>query len=438
MMSKKLYYTVLATTTAVTIAILAYCGLSLENTTLPQLLFWMLIGSVCESQPVYFSKGRVVSVTFAILLALQLSHGTYAATLVAASSIVFFIIKNEDGTYTHTFNFPLSKTLMNLVNFTFSAFFAGLAYDALSGWIGDKGTYMFIPLMIAYLSFVFIINTVIMTAFMKLLTGCPLLSTWMKGALWAVPNYLAIMPLGFFINKLYENPSGMVYVIMLFGPLLLARRSFKLYLDSREQYYKVIKTLTAAIEARDPYTEGHSKRVEYYSERIARKLGYTPGRIEAVKVAALLHDIGKIGIEDAILYKKGSLTSDEWDRIRQHPIIGVKILEDVISPKSVLDAILHHHERYDGSGYPDGLKMGQVSTDAYILGAADAFDAMTSDRVYRKALSRDTAISILANEKGKQFYPEVADALISVLLEEDRTQYGEAENMQKAEADYVY
>lgn len=437
-MSKKLYYTVLSSATAITIGILAYCGLSLENITLPQLLFWMLIGSICESQPVYFSKDRVVSVTFAILLAIQLSHGTYAATLVVASSIVFFIIRNEDGTYKHTFNFPLNKTLMNLVNFTFSAFFSGLVYDALSAWMGSRSTYMLIPLMIAYLSLVFVINTGIMTTFMKLLTGCPLVITWMKGALWAVPNYVAIMPLGFFIYKLYENPSGMIYVIMLFGPLLLARHSFKLYLDSKEQYYKMIKTLTAAIEARDPYTEGHSKRVEYYSERIARKLGYTPGRIEEVKVAALLHDIGKIGIEDAILYKKGSLTGDEWDRIRQHPIIGVKILEDVTFPKSVLDAILHHHERYDGSGYPDGLKLDQVTTDAYILGAADAFDAMTSDRVYRKALGRDTAIGILRNEKGKQFHPDVAEALISVLEEEDRTRYRETENLQKAEANYVY
>jgi len=206
---------------------------------------------------------------------------------------------------------------------------------------------------------------------------------------------------------------------MLLGPLLLARYSFKLYLDSKEQYYNIIKTLTAAIEAKDKYTEGHSRRVEYYSELIAQKMKIPPNRIESIKVAALLHDIGKIGIEDYILRKPGKLTEEEWEKIRQHPRIGMKILEEVSFPDAVKNAILHHHEKYNGEGYPDNLKAEENSIDAYILAAADAYDAMTSDRPYRKALSREAAIDILKKERGNQFHPKVADILVSILEQEE-------------------
>ena len=131
---------------------------------------------------------------------------------------------------------------------------------------------------------------------------------------------------------------GILYILMLMGPLLLARYSFKLYLESKEQYYKIIQTLTAVIEAKDEYTEGHSRRVAYYVEKIAERMRLSPNRIESLKVAALLHDIGKIGIEDSILQKPGKLTNSEWEKIRQHPRIGIRILDEVAFPTVIKDA----------------------------------------------------------------------------------------------------
>lgn len=399
-----------------------YSLFNVNPANLVMLIFWVLLASLCESFPVFISKNRAVSVTFAILLACQLSMGGYYTTIVGACTIIFTVYRNPDSSYKHIFNIPIAKTLINIGNFTFSLFIAGLVFDYIikSSMLFNNLPYYFM-IVILYISIVFLLNSIIMSIYISLTTDYSFFTLWMKGAVWALPNFFAISPIGYFIYKLYQLPNGYFYVLLLLGPLLLARYSFKLYLDSKEQYYKTIKTLTAAIEAKDKYTEGHSRRVEDYAERIALKLKYSPNRIDSIKVAALLHDIGKIGIEDSILAKPTRLSQDEWSKIQQHPIIGMKILEEVPFPKQVKDAILHHHEKYNGGGYPDGLKGDQVSTDAYILSAADAYDAMTSDRPYRKALSKETAINILNSEKGSQFHPEIADILISILLEEGKT-----------------
>ena len=313
--------------------------------------------------------------------------------------------------------------MANFSNFTISTFLPGLLYDFLLNKLNitEKSPYIAFVIFF-YFAATFFINTSMVSIFMNILTGSPIIEMWLNSSLWCWPNYVAIAPIGYFLAVLYRKPNGFVYILLLLGPLLLARYSFKLYLDSKEQYYKTIQTLTAAIEAKDTYTEGHSRRVEHYAERIAQKLRYPPKRIESIRVAALLHDIGKIGIKDSILAKPGRLTDEEWNIIRQHPSIGIKILEEVTFPGHVKDAILHHHEKYGGGGYPDNLKGDQISTDAYILATADAYDAMTSDRPYRKALPKEAAIEIIRKEKGTHFHPEIADILISILEEENTEQ----------------
>ena len=421
-MSKRQIF-IIAMIFLISILILVDCFYNFPHITIPQLVFWIFIACLCESLPVYFSKDRVVTVTLAVLLALQLSHGTYLTTIIAAISTILYIIRNNDGTYRHTFNLPYYKTMANFSNFTISTFLPGLLYDFLLDKLNitDKSPFIAFAIFF-YFTATFFINTGMISLFMKIFTGSSIIKTWQSNSLWCWPNYVAIAPIGYFLSVLYRKPNGFVYILLLLGPLLLARYSFKLYLDSKEQYYKTIQTLTAAIEAKDTYTEGHSRRVEHYAERIAQKLRYPPKRIESIRVAALLHDIGKIGIKDSILAKPGRLTDEEWNIIRQHPSIGIKILEEVTFPGHVKDAILHHHEKYGGGGYPDNLKGGQISTDAYILATADAYDAMTSDRPYRKALPKEAAIEIIRKEKGTHFHPEIADILISILEEENTEQ----------------
>ncbi len=422
--SKKLVLAISVLST-ISFIILGYCTFQLNTKDIPLLLFWVLLGALFESLPIYFTKDRAVSVTFAIFVASQLSHGTYFTTIVASLSTVFVYIKNDDGTVTHLFNLPVRFSLINLSNFAISIFLAGSVVQILENtWtpvVFDTpamSIWLIVMLVAVFIVLVFLLNSTIMSLYASLISNSSFRKTWVTSTLWALPNFIAIAPLGFFLHKIYELPNGFIYILLILGPILLSRYSFKLYLDAKEQHYKTIKTLTAAIEAKDEYTEGHSRRVEHYVEQMAEKMKFPPNRIESIKVAALLHDIGKIGVKDSILGKPGRLTDEEFESVQQHPSIGVRILEEANLSEEVIDAIHHHHEYYNGNGYPDNQKGNEVPLDAYIIGAIDAYDAMTSDRPYRKALSKEKAISILKKERGEQFHPDVIDTLITILESE--------------------
>ncbi|MBM7582759.1 putative nucleotidyltransferase with HDIG domain [Caldicoprobacter guelmensis] len=383
-----------------------------------ELVLWILLAGMSQSFLVLFMQNGVLSVVFAIILAAHLYQGTYFAVVVAANSVLFQFYHPRKGVYEHVFNRPFYKTLFNMSNLAISAYISGSAYQAMHNRLQASGNlYLYMLCLITYITLFLLFNSSILMLLMKFLTQQPFFKLWKKNILWAIPNFYALAPFGYFIYLLYQIPNGHIYVILLFGPLLLARYSFQLYLESQKRYYQIIQTLTAAIEAKDKYTEGHSKRVEMYAEKIARKLKLPPSKIEAIKVAALLHDIGKIGIEDSILRKPHSLSLEEWEKIKQHPDIGVKILEDVDFLDDVKNLIKNHHERYDGNGYPQGSKGEEIPIEAYIIAAADAYDALTSDRPYRKAFTPQEALEIIRQNKGTQFHPVVVDALISVVQE---------------------
>ncbi|WP_158589451.1 HD domain-containing phosphohydrolase [Butyrivibrio sp. CB08] len=194
---------------------------------------------------------------------------------------------------------------------------------------------------------------------------------------------------------------------------------------------QTIHTLANAIDAKDPYTKGHSARVSLYSEKLATSLGWDEDRIADLKYAALLHDIGKIGIPDSILNNPRMLTDIEFNIIKSHTSIGREMLKDRTIIKMADDVAGSHHERYDGKGYPDGLKGKEISEEARIVAIADAFDAMSSDRVYRRSCNRDYIRSELEKGKGKQFDPEFTDAFIMLWnsgeLDEIRDTYSSRE-----------
>jgi response regulator RpfG family c-di-GMP phosphodiesterase len=173
--------------------------------------------------------------------------------------------------------------------------------------------------------------------------------------------------------------------------------------------------LTNVIEARDTYTQGHSIRVSQYACEIADRLGFSDDSISEVRYGAQLHDIGKIEIPDAVLLKKGSLTIMEYDIMKKHPITSKKIVDHIAFFDPIKGLFLHHHERFDGGGYPHGIKGRNIEIGARIIAVADAYDAMTSDRPYRRAMSNNIALSTLIEEKGKQFDPEFVDIFIDYL-----------------------
>lgn len=185
--------------------------------------------------------------------------------------------------------------------------------------------------------------------------------------------------------------------------------------EIKSGYFATVKTLIAAIEAKDHYTRGHSEAVARYTTAIAKELHLSEEEIERLYIAGLLHDIGKIGIKEDILLKPGRLTNEEFDAIKEHPLIGMKILEPASFHKDVMTAISYHHERPDGRGYPYGCKNENIYIGAAIINVADAFDAMTSERPYRSALSIEEAVEELKKNAGIQFNKEVVDKFIIIL-----------------------
>ncbi|NOX58665.1 MAG: HD-GYP domain-containing protein [Planctomycetes bacterium] len=187
----------------------------------------------------------------------------------------------------------------------------------------------------------------------------------------------------------------------------------------RRSYLESTRALVAAVEARDPYTHDHSLRVSGFAVGIARRMGLDARETERIEIAAKLHDIGKIGIPDAILQKTDRLLPQEFEIVRQHPEIGVEILGHTTHLKRELPLILHHHERFDGGGYPAGLVGEQIPIGARILAVADALDAMLSRRAYRPALSMAEAKEEMRRNRGAQFDPAVVDVLLEWLEETD-------------------
>lgn len=189
----------------------------------------------------------------------------------------------------------------------------------------------------------------------------------------------------------------------------------RLFGEMEQLYFDTVRAFAAAIEAKDPYTHGHSERVATYAVAIAEAMGLREEEVQNVQAAALLHDVGKIGVGEGILNKATRLTREEFELVKTHPLVATQIVEHVPLFKDILPSILHHHERYDGNGYLDGLEGERIPLGARILAVADAFEAMTSERPYRKPLPLDEALSELKRSSGTQFNPQIVDVFCKVI-----------------------
>ncbi len=183
----------------------------------------------------------------------------------------------------------------------------------------------------------------------------------------------------------------------------------------RSMSLQTITTIANMLDAKDPYTEGHSQRVAEYSRTLALGLGMGDVEADNIRKIALMHDIGKIGVPDNILNKAERLNPDEYELMKLHATVGSEIVKDVSTLPGIYDGVRHHHENYDGSGYPDGLKGEDIPYIARVIAVTDSFDAMTTDRVYRRHLSSKQAIEELKKGKGTQFDPAITDKMIEML-----------------------
>ncbi|MBI1976542.1 MAG: HD domain-containing protein [Candidatus Omnitrophica bacterium] len=183
----------------------------------------------------------------------------------------------------------------------------------------------------------------------------------------------------------------------------------ELYQETEDLFFSIMGALAEAIDAKDTYTHGHSERVMLYSEGLAKHLALPSNQVKAVKIAALLHDVGKIGIPDAILCKEAPLTEEEYKTMQQHPAIGARIVQNILHSELIVPGIRDHHERFDGKGYPKGIKGEDISLAGRIVSIADAFDAMTTDRTYRKKLPIEESMKELHRCAGSQFDPKLVN-----------------------------
>ena len=379
--------------------------LSLSNIWLV-LIFFLAISIFAEFIPVDLPMAGSITIGFPVDFVIILVYGPALAMLISAiSAIISEVSEKKTSWY---------KIIFNASQYALSVGVAGLTYQYVGGVVGFQNFFKFaLPAALCALSYC-VINSFLVTVVIALSQETRITTVWRVNIKEMIPSYLAEAPMGFIMAIVYVE-VGIIGILLFFLPLLLARRSFELYTKMRKVYLDTIRALAAAIDAKDPYTKGHSERVAEISVALAQELNLSDRDIESIEYTALLHDIGKIGIADNILGKNSSLTNKEFDKIKEHTVMGAKIIEPVDFLKNSYKAIYHHHEKYNGKGYPDGIKSENIPILARIIAVADAYDAMGSDRPYRKKFNKDKILKELKDQSGKQFDPEVVKVLFSVL-----------------------
>lgn len=382
------------------------------------ILFFAALAIISESLQVYYNK-LTISTGFTITLSSILILNPLAALIILSIGMAFRILKREDKYY-HIFNIPFYKIMFNVSLMIISLIASSQVYELLNGKYDVYNIQKaIIPVIVMSFTY-FVVDYFLLCFLLHLWLNIKLSTAIAQNAKMGFLNIIGMVPLGLIIVEAYRV-YGYIGVLVIFGPIMLARYSFAMYAEMKKAYVNTVKALSLAIEAKDKYTEGHSERVVEYAEKIARKLKFSESHVESLKISSLLHDIGKIGIRESILNKPGKLTDDEYSKIKEHPIIGANIIKGIDALRNSIDVVKYHHERYDGSGYPEGLKGESVPIDAYIIAIADAYDAMCSDRPYRKAMTKEEAMEIIRQERGKQFHPAVVDAFFDILNSEGET-----------------
>jgi diguanylate cyclase (GGDEF)-like protein/putative nucleotidyltransferase with HDIG domain len=370
--------------------------------------------------------------TFAVVCLALLLQGLQAAILVSAvGALVGTLARPAEGGWRITLlRPPLYRVLFNAANCILACLSAHLAWTTVARLAAGHGAEM-VPSLIAFTACYFAVNTLGISLAIAFQQGLPWLSVWKQSFLWTAPGYFASASAAAGIQAGFHCLG--IWSLLFLAPLYLVYHSYRLYMERLHLYAKrleqdkihieelnklnqaVIASLATAIDAKDRYTCAHINRVQHYAVALARVAGVSGPELEAVATGALVHDIGKLGIPDHILGKPGKLTPEEFQRIQSHVTIGTEILAPIPFPFPVVDVVRSHHERWDGLGYPSGLRGEEIPVGGRIIAIVDVFDALTSDRPYRRAMSLAEALGVLKESAGKQFDPLLVQLFESVL-----------------------
>lgn len=347
--------------------------------------------------------GGSVSVSSPIIYTAIIVYGVRKAAWLA--SLASISVKELSG------HFPVIAFLFNRSAIAISTVAASFVYELTGGLAGSLSLqHGFVPLFLCALAYTGIDGALVMIA-MVLQRGVSMVSLWATNFRWSLPSLLAVTPLAAIMSYVMIR-SGPLSIALFFLPLLAARHSFGRYVELRKVFLQTVKALVQTLDAKDPYTRGHSERVAFWASAIGRQLDLPEEEVELLEYVGLLHDVGKIGIRDAILKKPGIYTQREYSEMKEHPVLGAEILSGITVLGKGAIWVKYHHERYDGTGFPEGLKAEHIPLGARIIAVADAFDAMTSDRPYKAALSVKKATEELQRCSGTQFDPKIVRAML--------------------------
>jgi diguanylate cyclase (GGDEF)-like protein/putative nucleotidyltransferase with HDIG domain len=360
-----------------------------------------------------------VSIAFTFVLATLLVLGTPAAAVAAAvSGITASLLRRGPRP-------PVVRILFNAAELAVSSTAAGCIFHLAGGTPGALDLSREWPAVLVSVGAFFVANSCLVAGAISLTDQIPFFVNWRLNFLWTGPAYVAGAFLGVALT-LGVQRFGLLALGLSLPLLYVLYFSLTLYAEKvaderrhgrevADLYLSVIEALALAIDAKDRTTQRHIRRVQAYAVELGRYMGISEPELEALKAGALLHDIGKLAVPEHILCKPGPLTREETEKMRIHPRIGVEILETINFPFPLTDVVRSHHEKWDGTGYPDHLKGEEIPITARILSVVDCFDALTSDRPYRKPLTSAEALKYVQSEAGTSFDPSVVEALVKNL-----------------------
>jgi putative nucleotidyltransferase with HDIG domain len=379
---------------------------------LPGLLFWTALTLVGSALPVRLPQGTVVSVSAAPVMATIILGGPFAGAIVAA-------IGTTDSRELRG-EVPWYGTLFNHSAVVLSVVVAGVVYEVVR--TNSAATFLpwelvaFVGLLVSSGIF-YVLNGALAVFAVSRRTGVPIRTVWSQDLGGIAANLIGLAPLSWLMAQIFTLPNNVGWwaTPLFVVPLFTTRLAYHRYVETRELFEQTIGALANAVDARDRYTRGHSNRVSHIAEAMCRVMKLPEQEIEKIKWAGLLHDVGKIGIRDNILLKEGPLDREERVLMNQHPSIGAEIVAPARQLTAEAPLIRSHHEWFNGSGYPDGIEALDIPLGARILTIADAYEAMTSSRPYRKvALTHEIAIAELEKFAGIQFDPDIVPILVGL------------------------
>jgi putative nucleotidyltransferase with HDIG domain len=384
----------------------------------------LLTGSFTIKVP-SMSLRLTVSETFVFASVMLFGVAAGTLTVVLETLIVALWIKRERRS--------VYRAVFNVAASALSIWTAGVAFFSMTGtgpfWNHDTPlSLLFGPLAVLTLIF-FLLNSGLVAAAVALEKNQPAVTTWSKNFVWLSVNYFSGASVAAIIVTYTSalNARALLGTLVIIVPLLLVsyltfRTAMGRVEDSNQHlsqlnrlYLSTIETLAMAIDAKDQVTHGHIRRVQAHATSLAHEVGVRDeALLKAIEAAALLHDMGKLAVPEYILNKPGKLTAAEFDKMKLHASVGADILSAIAFPYPVVPIVRHHHENWDGSGYPAGIKGTDIPIGARILSVVDCFDALTSDRPYRPRLSDDEALAILKERRGTMYDPMIVDTFFKV------------------------